>query len=198
MSSVNDEVKMRILLAAKKLFASKGFYETSVRAICKEADVHIMMLAYNFQRKENVLSALFQVFLPVTNITAKKDLREDPVTQLKMIIREVVEIRINDPEIISILQHEITLPNPRNEIMQFIVRPIWLDLEEQISKGKAAGLFQYDSLDVTMIFIFSALLMSQDRGFLKNTVQDPMLGVEVIAEMMSEFILSVLKYSWSV
>lgn len=194
MEQVNDEAKMKILIAAKRLFASKGFYKTSIREICREANVHIMMHAYNFQRKENVLSALFQVYMPLKNIRTDNDLPRDPVVSLKRIIREIVTIRVNDPEIISILQHEITLPNPRHDIIQYIVIPVWSELKEQLLLGKMLGIFKFDSIDITMLFIISSILMPRQWDFFKSIIQVPLLDIDLMSDMMNTLILGALRY----
>ena len=41
-----ENSKEKILKAAIKLFAEKGFDGTSIREICKEAEVNICMISY--------------------------------------------------------------------------------------------------------------------------------------------------------
>ncbi|REE67299.1 TetR family transcriptional regulator [Paenibacillus taihuensis] len=193
MGQAIDEVSMKILFAAKKLFARKGFYDTTIRDICREAGVHVMMHSYNFRRKENVLIALFQVFLPLTNIVnSNGDTPVDPVEGLKRIIREIVTVRMTDPEIILILQHEITLPSPRDEIVQYLVKPLWIELKKVLIEGKSMGLFRFDSLDITMTFIISSVLLSRQWEFFEKANHDSELTIDFVTEGMSSLILSAL------
>jgi len=193
MNQANVEVNMKILLAAKKLFARKGLYDTTVREICREAGVHVMMHTYNFRRKENVLIALFQVFFPLTSIISSND-SLDPVVRLKCIIREIVTVRMNDPEIILILQHEITLPSPRDEIVQYLVTPLWTELKKVLIEGKNIGLFKFDSLDLTMTFIISSVLLSRPWEFFEEVIHNRKTTIEYVTEEMSSLILSALSY----
>lgn len=190
----NEEVNMRILIAAKKLFAKNGFYNTTIYEICEEADVHVMMLKYNFRLKENVLISLFQVFMPLLFIKENDDRSPvDPIVRLKSIVSEVVNVRLNDPEMILILQHEISLPKPRDEIIQYLVTPLWTELRKVLIQGKSKGLFRFDSLDSTMIFITSMVLMSRPWEFFFGVIRDPMLSSNLVAEQMCLFILEALK-----
>lgn len=195
MNEANIEVKMRILKAAKKLFANQGFDQTSVRDICSEAGVNVMMISYHFQGKENVLSAVFQSFMPFRNLTKNENDTKDPISRMISIVREIAALRINDPEMLTILQHEITLSYPRNEIVQFLIAKLWLELKELLLIGEKMGIFKYDSLDLTLIFITSSLLMSRPWEFFNGLIQDPMLDEDLMTEKMSALILGALKYS---
>ena len=48
------DMKMKILLAAKKLFAKHGYDATSVRQICEEAGANVALVSYYFGGKESV------------------------------------------------------------------------------------------------------------------------------------------------
>jgi len=52
------DTKTRILDAAEKLFADKGFYATSLRDITAEADVNLAAVNYHFQTKDSLIDAV--------------------------------------------------------------------------------------------------------------------------------------------
>lgn len=54
------DTKERILDAAESLFARKGFYATSLRAITAEAKVNLAAVNYHFGSKEALLDAVFE------------------------------------------------------------------------------------------------------------------------------------------
>lgn len=59
MKSKKDEnSKQRILSAATKLFAEKGFDGTSVREICKEAGVNLCMISYYWGGKQELYNGI--------------------------------------------------------------------------------------------------------------------------------------------
>ena len=55
-------MKIRILLAAKKLFAKQGFDGTSVRQICEEAGANVALVSYYFGGKEKVFYGCSKIF----------------------------------------------------------------------------------------------------------------------------------------
>src|SRR5690606_27757228 len=96
------DVKMRILLAAKTLFARQGYDATTVRQICDSAGVNIALVSYHFGGKENVFLALFETFFPVRRIQEiTASTIEDPVEALRQFIRELTEFRLREPDMIA-------------------------------------------------------------------------------------------------
>lgn len=51
---INLNTEQKIIEVAKNLFAEKGFYGTSIRDICKVADVNISLISYYFGGKEEL------------------------------------------------------------------------------------------------------------------------------------------------
>lgn len=62
MGSEENDVKLRILQAAKKLFAQQGFNATTVRQICEEAGANVSLVSYYFGGKDKVFEALFKEY----------------------------------------------------------------------------------------------------------------------------------------
>lgn len=61
MKKIKDEnSKQRILNAATKLFAAQGFEGTSIRQICKEADVNICMISYFWGGKQQLYNGIIE------------------------------------------------------------------------------------------------------------------------------------------
>jgi AcrR family transcriptional regulator len=52
------DTKTKILDAAEKLFADKGFYATSLRDITAEAEVNLAAVNYHFQTKDSLIDAV--------------------------------------------------------------------------------------------------------------------------------------------
>src|SRR5690606_5307344 len=59
----NDK-QIDILLAAERLFATKGFDGTSVRDIAHEANVNVAMINYYFGSKDKLLDTFFEWRVP--------------------------------------------------------------------------------------------------------------------------------------
>jgi|SRR5699024_5518732 len=72
MESQHDTAK-KLLNAAERLFAQKGFAETSLRTITNEAGVNLAAVNYHFGSKEALIQAVFQRFLdPFTEALNKQ------------------------------------------------------------------------------------------------------------------------------
>lgn len=56
----SDEATERLLFAAEKLFAEKGFDRTSVRDITKEAKCNVAAINYHFGGKDNLYTEVFR------------------------------------------------------------------------------------------------------------------------------------------
>ncbi|MBE0448755.1 MAG: TetR/AcrR family transcriptional regulator [Actinobacteria bacterium] len=54
-----DIKRRHILDSALRVFARKGFYETSVQDICKEADVSVGAIYFYFPNKDSVYEAVY-------------------------------------------------------------------------------------------------------------------------------------------
>lgn len=56
----NDNSEERILAAAVKLFAQKGFEGASIREICKEANANICMISYYWGGKQELYNGIIE------------------------------------------------------------------------------------------------------------------------------------------
>lgn len=54
----DENSKQKILSAATKLFAHKGFDAVSVREICKEANANLCLISYHFGGKQELYNAI--------------------------------------------------------------------------------------------------------------------------------------------
>lgn len=59
----DENSKTRILEAATKLFAQKGFDGTSIREICKKADVNLCMISYYWGGKQELYQGIIEDLL---------------------------------------------------------------------------------------------------------------------------------------
>lgn len=56
----SDQTRERILRAATELFASGGFHNTGIRAICEKAGTNVAAVNYHFQCKEKLYIEVFR------------------------------------------------------------------------------------------------------------------------------------------
>ena len=181
------EPKMRILLAAKKLFAERGFDGTSVRQICELAGVNVALVSYYFGGKKKCSMLCLNNFIPL-ELWKVEETFKDPVAGLSLIIREVIRYRWEQPEMAMIMQREIYLESPRRETIKTYVFPVWRRLREILELGKKQGVFHYRSLDNTMLFILATLVFPRGNPFHQPLLTEKLVTVEEQVEDTIRFV----------
>ncbi|MGO4541537.1 TetR family transcriptional regulator [Paenibacillus sp. 2TAB19] len=195
MSNVDTDIKIRILHAAKKLFAENGFEGTSVRQICEAAGANVALVSYHFGGKENVFAALFENFFPNDKIRTLQAKQIEPVAGVRLVIREVTLYRQAEPELIRIVQQEIILNTPRIQKIREHVMPMWEQLRTWLKQGREQGKFEFRSLDTVLMSIVGTLLFHRDKEYwtvLQSQEQD---SIEMMIEDMTTFIMNGLQCS---
>ena len=76
MSMNRGDTKTRILDAAENLFAARGYHNTSLREITKEAGVNLAAVNYHFGSKEALLRAVIKRRLVPLNQVRTRRLHE--------------------------------------------------------------------------------------------------------------------------
>ncbi|TNJ62287.1 TetR/AcrR family transcriptional regulator [Paenibacillus hemerocallicola] len=190
MSATDPDVKMKILLAAKKLFAKQGFDGTSVRQICDEAGANVALVSYHFGGKDNVFVALFKTFFPGNRMEAYEPYFHDPIIGIKKLVEEVTRFRLNDPDLVMIIQQEIFKQSARVETIQQNIFPVWLKVRELLERGRETGVFQFRSLDNTMFFVMGTLLFHKNTDYFLPILSD---GVPTFDNMYRDAAVFILR-----
>ncbi|MFC4100876.1 TetR/AcrR family transcriptional regulator [Paenibacillus xanthanilyticus] len=182
MRAEEPDVKMRLLKAAKRLFARQGYEGTSVRQICEEAGANVALVSYHFGGKENMFQALFETFFPHAQIAEFTKTQYDPVEGLRTIIREVMLFHQEEPEMIILLNQEIAMNSPRIEVIRRNANPVWLQLKEMLREGREKGVYRFRSLDHTLMTVLGNILFHKQRNYftpiLSGEPRDPMADIE--------------------
>lgn len=183
------DMKMRILLAAKSLFAKYGFEGTSVRKICEEAGANIALVSYYFGGKENVFLAIFETFMPLEKIKFISKQPIDPLASLKFLIEELFSFHRQDPEIVRIIRQETMMDSPRTAIMSPFTLLMWKHLREILKKGKENEIFKYHSLDNTMFFIMGIILFHRHSTVFEELLEEGEQSAAKVTQEVYDFIL---------
>lgn len=189
------DAKMKILLAAKELMAYQGYQGTSVRQICEKAGVNIAMISYHFGGKEKVFNAILETFLPIDRMKQYEQTLSDPVNGLKLIIQEVTLFGMQDPEMIMIFHQEIVMKTERMGEIRNRMIPLWTRLRDLLKEGREQGVFQFRSLDHTLLFVIGSILFHKQAEYFKPLYTENDKSVDEMIENLTNFILSGLQYS---
>ncbi|WP_171056457.1 TetR/AcrR family transcriptional regulator [Paenibacillus sinopodophylli] len=193
MTTGDTDIKVRILLAAKKLFAKHGFEKTTVRQICEEAGANVALVSYHFGGKENMFGALFEQFFPNDQIS-KVNPHLSPLDGVKLIVSEVTKFRYRDPQLIGIIQQEIIMNTERIQKIREHVMPMWRLLRNWLRQGEEQGIFQFRSLDTAFMSIVGTLLFHRHTEYWAIMLDEGKPELDQMIEDLSIFILAGLQY----
>lgn len=192
MVQTDSDMKIRILLAAKKLFAQRGFDGTSVRQICEEAGANVALVSYYFGGKENVFRSLFEYFFPGQRMSQYSELLKEPVLGLALLVKEVVRFSMNDQELSSILEQEIFKKSPRIEAVTSFTFPVWLKVRDLLELGKAQGKFHFTSTDQAFMMVVGIALAHKKWGYFSPIMSLEEGETEETAHQAAAFVLTAL------
>jgi TetR/AcrR family transcriptional regulator, regulator of cefoperazone and chloramphenicol sensitivity len=128
-ASVNTdkETRDRLLEAAGRLFAERGFKDVSIREICKEANANIAAVNYYFRDKAGLYRELLAHMVDVTWRREREKLEQDldgkpPGEKLYVYVRRFIGDLLQDPDkqsmvLQQLLNREMVDPSPEFEVV---------------------------------------------------------------------------------
>jgi len=192
MATEDLDIRMRILKAAKKLFALHGFDGTSVRQICDEAGANVALISYYFGGKENLFMELMSSYSPDQRVAEIPE-QMDPVEGVTLLIREVTLFRHQDPEFITIVQQEIIKNSPRIHLIYENMSSVWLLLRRLLEQGKRQGRFDFRSLDTAFLSIVGILIFPRQSTYWMTMCEQEKQDIESVIGDLTRFIMSGLQ-----
>lgn len=90
-----SDTKTRILDAAEKLFAERGFSETSLRLITSKAEVNLASVNYHFGSKKELIRAVLARYLDVFMPAASAEIRRLNATHPQANLEEILSSLID-------------------------------------------------------------------------------------------------------
>ena len=159
--TAKQEKKERIIEAAVKVFAQKGFYTANVKDVAKAAGVADGTIYLYFKNKDDLLISLFEHKMREILIRFEEALKKinDPLEQLKVFIREYFELIEEDTDLSDVFQVELRqsskfLKDYHNQQFANYLNII----ADIIDSGKEIGFFRPEmDTNIGKIFIFGAI-----------------------------------------
>lgn len=141
----NNDKYQRIIAAATKVFAQKGFYQSKISEIAKEAGVADGTIYIYFENKDDILISLFeeQMQAVLDNMKSRIVLQTDPARKLEEFAWTHLSLIQKNKDMAEIIQVELRqsgkfMKDYKNE--KFIE---YLNIiEDIIIEGQKAGLFK--------------------------------------------------------
>lgn len=194
----DEHVKMRILQAAKKLSAARGFEATTIREICKEAHANISLVSYYYGGKEHLFEAMLQQFIPFPLFSEHIRQEEaDPVKGIQRLVERLFDFGQQDPEISNILHQEFALRSERIVVIQKYTFPAWQLLHHYLHEGREQGIFHFSSLNQAFLQVMGSILFGSNTS--KSYPYLPLLDGEVLTReqqlsQLTNYILAGIGY----
>jgi TetR/AcrR family transcriptional regulator, fatty acid metabolism regulator protein len=142
---VVEDKPRRILDAAVRVFAARGYEASRVGDVAKEAGVAYGLVYHYYGSKEAVLEAVFREAWGrlLAAVALAEQTGEDAAEQLELVVKIVLRAWRDDPDLVRLLVREVT----RNVHIQDELDEIgqaFATLERMIGRGQADGTFRSD------------------------------------------------------
>lgn len=190
MKNKNGDKYYRIINAATKVFAKKGFFHAKVSDIAKEAQVADGTIYLYFDNKDDILISLFeeQMTVVLENMMAQLSPEEDVVRKIEKFALthlKLIELNKNMAEIIQVELRQSTkfMKEYMNErFLQYLNL-----IAEIIREGQAKGIFKNDVIPGVAKRAFFGALDEMSRFWVLSTHKK--YDIETAAKQISGYFL---------
>jgi AcrR family transcriptional regulator len=136
-----EDTRRRLIVAARKLLAQKGFEGTSIRAVTEEAGANLGAVTYHFESKERLYHAVLEEVLGPMREQALilKGLPFSPLQRLEFFIRGMFQHLSENPDMPRFMVQEIVLGDePAPPILETVrvIAPVLVGI---IQEGQHVG-----------------------------------------------------------
>ena len=109
-----SDSRSALLSSAQKLFGQNGYQATSVHDIARDAELNVSLVSYHFGGKEGLFKECFaraglhRLQMAEKILNCKPNSLDEVRVRLSMFIDEIMLDGIQNPEVFSIIQRELT------------------------------------------------------------------------------------------
>jgi AcrR family transcriptional regulator len=176
------ETKERILAAAKRIFAEKGFSGARMSGIAELAGVNQALIHYHFSSKEMLYKTLFHRFMGNDSekmmrliIEEIKSWNEKPQVELCAVLYLIISIHTetHDNDIQKIISREVADGKGLlNELVREYIIPTLEQIEEIIKRGIGEGVFETAN---PLLFVLNMVIFTADYLHAEDLLKDTKL-----------------------
>ena len=144
-TDAQEEKRRRLLDAAVRVFARKGYHASRVGDIAEEAGVAHGLLYHYFASKEDVLRAVFRETWRalIETIRSVEEAGDSPREQLRKVAEILLRSWRRDPDLVRVLVLEVTRSQHLRGEMDEIVES-FAAIQEIVERGQADGSIRAD------------------------------------------------------
>ena len=190
----NSEKYHRIIKAATKIFARKGFFQTKISEIALEAKVADGTIYIYFENKDDILISLFEEQMKdvLENMITKLSEEDDPCRKLERFALTHLQLIEQKKDMAEIIQVEVRqsdkfMKEYKNERFRQ-----YLDLiEEIIIQGHKQGVFKEEIIPGVAKRAFFGALDEMSRFWVLSSRK--LYDIETAARQINEYFLQGMK-----
>ena len=186
----NTEKYYRIIKAATKVFAKKGFYQAKVSEIAKEANVADGTIYIYFQNKDDILICLFeeQMKAVIDNMVSQISQEDDPVKKLERFALSHLKLVERNKSMAEIIQVEVRQSSKFMKEYKNEKFALYLDLiADIIRQGQEKGIFKKEVIPGVAKRAFFGALDEMSRFWVLSSRKQ--YDIDVAARQISEYFL---------
>lgn len=181
---------LRILAAAEKLFAERGFHEISIQMLADAAGVNRALIFYHFGNKETLYRRLFETAYSAYTDQMKSELADhrSPPAALEAWIRMTCRSMGRSPDLLRLLLREVVSPGP-------VVLPVSASdadrtLREIIESGCRSGSFRPVDAAMTAISLMGLMAAFFRRRYVTGHEFDADVVADHVVSLVMEGLLA--------
>ncbi|MFO7598441.1 MAG: TetR/AcrR family transcriptional regulator [Candidatus Desulfacyla sp.] len=186
----NNEKYQRIIAAATKVFARKGFYQSKISEIAREAQVADGTIYIYFENKDDILISLFeeQMQAVLDNMNSRMVNLTDPAKKLEEFAWTHLSLIHNNKDMAEIIQVELRqsgkfMKEYKNEKFTQYLNII----EDIIVEGQNSGLFKKNVVPNVAKRAFFGALDEVSRCWVLSSRRQ--YDIKTVARQISEYFL---------
>jgi TetR/AcrR family fatty acid metabolism transcriptional regulator len=191
MKSKSNEKYYRIINAATKIFAKKGFFQAKVSEIAKEAKVADGTIYLYFENKDSILISLFEEQMKRVLDDMRQEISKetDAVKKIEKFALNHLKLIEQNKDVAEIIQVELRqsskfMKEYKNEKFAEYLNLI----EEIIKEGQEKGIFRKDVIPGIAKRAFFGALDEMSRFWVLSSRRK--YDIETAAKQISEYFLS--------
>jgi TetR/AcrR family fatty acid metabolism transcriptional regulator len=186
----NPDKYFRIIQAATKIFAEKGFYQAKVSEIAREAGVADGTIYLYFDNKDDILISLFeeQMKLVLDNMIARIGAVDDPAEKLKVFALTHLQLIEQNKSVAEIIQVELRQSSKFMKEYKNEKFAQYLDLIAAIiQEGQKRGVFRKEVIPGVVKRAFFGALDEMSRFWVLSSHRE--YDIKTAAQQISEFFI---------
>ena len=187
----NTEKYYRIIQAATKMFARKGFYKTRISEIAMEAQVADGTVYIYFENKDDILISLFeeQMKVVIDNMVGQISKEDDPVKKLEKFALIHLQLIEQNPNMAEIIQVEVRQSSKFMKEYKNEKFAQYLDLiGEIVREGQENGVFKKEVIPGMAKRAFFGALDEMSRFWVLSSRKQ--YDIKTAAKQISEYFLN--------